>query len=553
MDNFNIHKFYKNQYLNEGENDGITKSNISNLDYEGIKNIFPEISTRNRISFPNPDDSLRGVGNERDWEDWKKDTMGRYGDVELEMDPNNSMWFKRVKINDDKFKKDKDQFIKGKQSFIDREQSLGRSIDENHDCEKEHPGMSHDEYVKKQKDIDTIKMMNPKTDTKALKQIVKDLIAKRKKGIEEGTCGYTPDGKPRSKPASPVGKGNKIEENTRTRELADSYSLAELKSRLAQIYRDMEEEAEPEGGPVADQYADEIDAYEKAIRLKKGDSGREMTYGDMLHKTQPDKYGPGGVKRFSTVKPDRDSFEKSSKFDRGIGEGQKIGATSYKTRTAINTAPGKTEDKEVMIDNTDDLNNITIRWRGANHHGNKTLTNLKFTKESEFDEDLMAFSNDSKWLFIVDLDEETGEPDWDTLMVDNRELENVDDDGNSTYKVPDEDMINESEDKWNAIDVSRKAEKELSNKEWNERTAKKLEMLMKLNAAGKFKKDFDEERLQGWIDKNYSWEKLSQQFKLNESKNWSEKFKPIKEKLNNIEKSLPETMKSSGRINREES
>ena len=409
MDNFNIHKFYKNQYLNEGENDGITKSNISNLDYEGIKNIFPEISTRNRISFPNPDDSLRGVGNERDWEDWKKDTMGRYGDVELEMDPNNSMWFKRVKINDDKFKKDKDQFIKGKQSFIDREQSLGRSIDENHDCEKEHPGMSHDEYVKKQKDIDTIKMMNPKTDTKALKQIVKDLIAKRKKGIEEGTCGYTPDGKPRSKPASPVGKGNKIEENTRTRELADSYSLAELKSRLAQIYRDMEEEAEPEGGPIADQYADEIDAYEKAIRLKKGDSGREMTYGDMLHKTQPDKYGPGGT------------------------------------------------------------------------------------------------------------------------------------------------ALNESEKSWNAVDVSRTAEKELSNKEWNERTAKKLEMLMKLNAAGKFKKDFDEERLQGWIDKNYSWEKLSQQFKLNESKNWSEKFKPIKEKLNNIEKSLPETMKSSGRINREES
>jgi len=41
-------------------------------------------------------------------------------------------------------------------------------------------------------------------------------------------------------------------------------------------------------------------------------------------------------------------------------------------------------------------------------------------------------------------------------------------------------------------------------------------MLIALNAAGKFKKDFDEERLQGWVDQNYSWEKLSRQFKLNE-------------------------------------
>mgnify|MGYP003624611510 CR=1 FL=1 len=79
-----------------------------------------------------------------------------------------------------------------------------------------------------------------------------------------------------------------------------------------------------------------------------------------------------------------------------------------------------------------------------------------------------------------------------------------------------EKMMNESEDKWNAIDVSRKAEKEIGNKEWNERTTKKLDMLIALNKAGKFKKDFDEERLQGWVDQNYSWEKLSRQFKVNE-------------------------------------
>jgi len=89
----------------------------------------------------------------------------------------------------------------------------------------------------------------------------------------------------------------------------------------------------------------------------------------------------------------------------------------------------------------------------------------------------------------------------------------------ASYDMSEGTTLNESEDKWNAIDVSRKAEKEIGNKEWNERTTKKLDMLKALNAAGKFKKDFDEERLQGWVDQNYSWEKLTRQFKLNESYN----------------------------------
>jgi hypothetical protein len=74
-------------------------------------------------------------------------------------------------------------------------------------------------------------------------------------------------------------------------------------------------------------------------------------------------------------------------------------------------------------------------------------------------------------------------------------------------------LTESTESMWDAIDVSRKAEKEISNKEWNERTAKKLKILMNLNSDGKFKKDFDEERLQGWVDQNYSWEKVTKQFK----------------------------------------
>ena len=82
-------------------------------------------------------------------------------------------------------------------------------------------------------------------------------------------------------------------------------------------------------------------------------------------------------------------------------------------------------------------------------------------------------------------------------------------------------ILNESQKKWNSLDVSRKAEKELSNSEWNKRVGEKLSILKKLNSDGKFKKDWDEETLQGWVDKNYSWEKVES------------KFKPLKEDFRN--------------------
>ena len=45
--------------------------------------------------------------------------------------------------------------------------------------------------------------------------------------------------------------------------------ITDLQARLTQLYRDMEQEAEPEGGPIADQYADEIEKLESEIRALK--------------------------------------------------------------------------------------------------------------------------------------------------------------------------------------------------------------------------------------------------------------------------------------------
>ena len=88
----------------------------------------------------------------------------------------------------------------------------------------------------------------------------------------------------------------------KSQELADSYSVEELQSRLDQIMMDMEQEAEPEGGPIADMYADEMDAYEGALRIAKGSSDTPLTYDQAIGRVS------------------RDDFEKSSEFDRNLGE-----------------------------------------------------------------------------------------------------------------------------------------------------------------------------------------------------------------------------------------
>ena len=106
-------------------------------------------------------------------------------------------------------------------------------------------------------------------------------------------------------------------------------------------------------------------------------------------------------------------------------------------------------------------------------------------------------------------------------------------------------LVRESnQSEWEAIDVSRTAEKELSNKEWNERTAKKLAILKSLNDEGKFKKKWDEEKLQGWVDKNYSWEKVSLQSISEELSIGGKKVKTIKNAYNLIFERLIATLVS---------
>ena len=81
-------------------------------------------------------------------------------------------------------------------------------------------------------------------------------------------------------------------------DLIDGYELKDLERNLEQLFREMEQEAEPEGGPIADQYADEIHHHEEAIKFirNKGKEKPTMTYDQAIK--------------------GRSDFDKSSKFDR---------------------------------------------------------------------------------------------------------------------------------------------------------------------------------------------------------------------------------------------
>jgi protein-tyrosine-phosphatase len=68
--------------------------------------------------------------------------------------------------------------------------------------------------------------------------------------------------------------------------IMENQELADLRARLAQLYREMEQEAEPEGGPIADQYADEIDKLEREIAALKGSPKQDKSYDEVYLKNK---------------------------------------------------------------------------------------------------------------------------------------------------------------------------------------------------------------------------------------------------------------------------
>lgn len=101
--------------INEGWNDRDAEGKLSQLDYGTVSSYFDG----EKFSAPNPDDSLRQINGESDWESWKEKTIDRYGDVTIKLDKE-AVWYDKVKILDPVFNKAKDNYITSKAATLDK-------------------------------------------------------------------------------------------------------------------------------------------------------------------------------------------------------------------------------------------------------------------------------------------------------------------------------------------------------------------------------------------------------------------------------------------------
>ena len=277
----------------------------------------------------------------------------------------------------------------------------------------------------------------------------------------------------------------------------NSYHIALLLAKREELLNDMEQEAEPEGGPIADEYGYMLNKIDK--RLDKLRGRKEMTYDQAIAEPVNELDLPQSLlaKANNQVKnPSTMASLLLNLYDAIQAKEQVDYSKNAKFKRALDLFKDLADDKVEGAngENAEPVTEITssVSKRRAGAELKQKLKGTRSDGMGKYDAIVYGLDKDGKRV----------------------ELKSPNDlNKYSKFELgPDTSILKESEDKWNAIDVSRKAEKELGNKEWNERTQNKLNMLIALNKAGKFKKNFDEERLQGWVDKNYSWEKLSQQF-----------------------------------------
>lgn len=116
-DTFDIREWNKKRYLLNEQEERVF--NLSQLTFDQIAPLFPRDMKYDGVPFPLGGDTLVRIKNEGRFEDWKKDTMAKYGDVKIQLNPKGA-WFEYVKIVDDKFNKDQEQAIQSKSDALNR-------------------------------------------------------------------------------------------------------------------------------------------------------------------------------------------------------------------------------------------------------------------------------------------------------------------------------------------------------------------------------------------------------------------------------------------------
>ena len=234
MDNFSITKFFRNQYLTEGD------ISIRPFDLEkhpDIKVLTDELSNALGVDI---EQSL-GSGN-------YSGRSGYYMNMPREMqnwDDQSSTKVEYVFDNINKLSKEYEFEFKG---VSDSEIEPGERV---------YPATV--EFFLKEKNIEEMDMNDP---VLMKMRAAKDAIKYKK---------FEKDQEQKLQIAK---RGGAKEEPLR--KLADMGKIAFLKKEREQLMRDMEQEAEPEGGPIADEYGSKLNRIDRAIAKLEG--RKEMTY-----------------------------------------------------------------------------------------------------------------------------------------------------------------------------------------------------------------------------------------------------------------------------------
>lgn len=143
MGNFDTTKWFKNQYIKEHVVNESVTINLNDLTFDMVTDTFKDKYQnvhftrmqpdgkegpyyKDAVHFPNASDSLTQIGDMSAFESWKEGTLKRYGKVDVELFPEENVWFDKVKIKDEQFQKDKDDYVQAKGNWIEKERAAGR-------------------------------------------------------------------------------------------------------------------------------------------------------------------------------------------------------------------------------------------------------------------------------------------------------------------------------------------------------------------------------------------------------------------------------------------
>ena len=102
---------------------------LSDLTFNIVSDLFGGVEPGHGVAFPTASDQNIIVFDEERFNEWKKYTMQKFGDVTIHLFPEETAYINQVKIEDEKFDTAKTASVQGKAAWLDKEREAGRSID----------------------------------------------------------------------------------------------------------------------------------------------------------------------------------------------------------------------------------------------------------------------------------------------------------------------------------------------------------------------------------------------------------------------------------------